>query len=122
MIYEIAESRSSKFKLYIDYNIVLIGKKLAELGYNPEFLPGNMLDDQINVYLNSVRKTTKEKPIILITKDHDDFLKFKIRKYHIIGITNDRIDEIKCSNKIRNLLISNNNDQGFPDGFITYLQ
>jgi uncharacterized protein with PIN domain len=116
------ESKDSKYKIFIDYNIVKIGEKLRELGYAEEFYPGTISDGDIHKGLNAMRKVTKSKPIILITKDFDDFEKFESRGYHIVGITNDRIDEKKAAEKIRQSLISNNDGRGFPDGFVTKLK
>lgn len=85
-------AKSSKYLLFIDRNISNINAGLADLGYDSEVVteflnfPRPERDFQTHRWLNDKRKKVKTKPIVFITNDYDDFLKFKERKYTIFGI------------------------------------
>lgn len=97
-------SKRRRFKIVIDKNLNGLGDYVTNLGYlDVTEITDSREDEIINQQLNSIGRKLSTKPLILITKDYDDFLEFSNRQYFIIGIKTD-YPFIKISNKLNEFL------------------
>lgn len=118
----------SKYIFFVDEQLFALVPLLADKGYNVAKVPTFESTDQsvnkkekdfkIHLELNSIRDKTKQKPIILITQDWDDFESFKkpAARYHIFKVKKTFLMD-KLVNKIMEEL--KKGAGSFPDGFAT---